>query len=311
MDSALRAKFLKKFPQAKQGEPLCRHTSLGIGGEASLWLEVQSVRQAKRALRFCRIHRIKCFPMGNGTNVLAADEGFDGVVLHFGRPFSRVKVRGRKIVAQAGASAKSIAQAACLHSLSGAEFLSVLPASVGGVVAMNAGCYGQSANQIVRSVCAVADGRMRRFLLSQCGFGYRSSKFRLRGWTVLKVTFRLRRKPREEILLAQKSMAERKRASQPLGARTAGSTFLADGIPVARRLDELGCKGKRVGQIAVSEKHAGFLVNLGGGTSREWLILASQLGKIYQETFQEKLSMEVVYLGDTNDLGRLSYAHDL
>lgn len=214
--------------------------------------------------------RIPMYVLGNGTNVIGRDEGFDGVVLVL-TELKATCVEGERIVAQCGASVTAMANLAEKNALSGMEFLYGIPGSVGGAVFMNAGAYGGECKDILESVtCLTADGTRMTLPAEALNLSYRSSAFQQNGALILSATFRLRRGDRAEIRSLMEDLMHRRIEKQPLDYPSAGSTFKrCEGRFTAKMIEDAGLKGYRIGGAMVSEKHAGFVINYDSASSKD------------------------------------------
>jgi UDP-N-acetylmuramate dehydrogenase len=196
------------------------------------------------------------------------------------------------------------------YGLSGAEFFSTIPATVGGAVAMNAGCFGHCVADRVQKVVAVDEKGEHVFYANQLMFDYRTSIFQNNGMVIIKAYFKLTQSDKKKVEEVMAKLKSLKRNLQPLDLPSFGSVFKRhEGISPAYLIDKLGFKGFSVGGAKVSEKHAGFFVNTGKATTEDFLTLINIVGSKVYEVYGVKLITEVKYLGDADDLGRLSYSY--
>jgi UDP-N-acetylmuramate dehydrogenase len=210
---------------------------------------------------------VPCLVIGRGTNLLVSDAGIKGVVVQIGEGLSNVRREGDSLIAGAGISLAALAQFARRDGLAGLEFAHGIPGSLGGAVVMNAGAYGGEMKDVVSSVrCLDDDGAVRTYSADELDFSYRHSRFD-KGGVVLEAALSLQKGDGEEIARRMRELMEKRTSSQPLDKPSAGSTFKrpATGYAAAM-IDGAGLKGLRVGSAAVSEKHAGFVVNEGGAS---------------------------------------------
>ncbi len=307
----IRKTFSKEeFRNVAYDVPLKGLTTFKIGGPAAVVVQPCDAAEVQKALKTAKENGVEWFVLGNGSNVLALDGGFHGVVLRLGHYFAQVSQRDEIISADAGASVKSVSELCYRSALTGAEFLSTLPASVGGAVVMNAGCFGCQMSDVVSAVWATDGTTERMFRKEECRFGYRDSVFQHNGFVVTHAELRFQKGNREQIRLRSDEMAYRKRKTQPLEKYSAGSVFKqAEGQCVSRRIAEMGVKGMRIGDAEVSTKHAGFIVNRFHASGEDVLLLMDLIRQKYKRTYGVELQPEIRVLGDTYDLGRLSYAH--
>ncbi len=256
------------------GEPMSAHTSFGVGGPAALFLEAASVADVAAALACAKEAQVAWHVLGRGSNLLVADEGLDALVIHIGEGLSAVKVdaAGRRIVAQAGASDKQVAQAACEAALAGLEFLHGIPGTIGGAAVMNAGAYGGEFKDVCTRVICLdpASGRTLELDREKAGWGYRTSAIARRGLIVLSAELALEPGKRDWIEERMCELAARRRDKQPLDKKSAGSTFKRpQGHFAGKLIQDAGMQGHARGAAQVSSKHAGFVVNNGGATAAD------------------------------------------
>lgn len=249
-------------------EPLSAHTTFRIGGPARWFLCPKSREEGEKVLEICQTNQIIPFFFGNGSNILAADEGYDGVILSTAR-LTGLTLEGREIVAESGVSLAKLASFAAENSLTGLEFAQGIPGSVGGGTRMNAGAYGGELGGVIRWVEALDEtGKTRRLSVEDCEFSYRHSIFCREKLFITSVCFALEPGDRETIRARMAELGRRRKEKQPLGYPSAGSTFKRpEGYFAAALIDQCGLKGLRVGDAQVSEKHAGFVVNVGKATA--------------------------------------------
>lgn len=261
------------------GEPMARHTSFRIGGPAEVLARPSSEGELISLLRLCRAEEIPCRILGGGTNILAPDEGIPGVVVSV-RGLDRIRpVSDTELEAGCGVSLARLANYAQKRGLTGLEFAHGIPGTVGGGMYMNAGAYGGEMVQVAVSARFLRpDGEIETFRGEEMGLSYRHSAFMEREGVILSARFRLAPGDPEAILARMKELSEKRRASQPLDMPSAGSAFKRPvGGYAAALIQNAGLKGFRVGGAAVSEKHSGFVVNLGGATAADVLELLDQV----------------------------------
>jgi UDP-N-acetylmuramate dehydrogenase len=239
------------------------------------------------------------FVMGRGSNLVVSDRGWDGAVVVLGQNLSGAAWAGNRARVQAGTRLTEFVMDAVGRGLSGIEKLAGIPGSVGGAVFMNAGAYGQEFGQCVASVEALScKGEARVFLPEECGFGYRTSAFRLAGWIVLAAEVELMPADPETLRRSVKEIQAARRDKQPLELPNAGSLFKRPPNGFASKMvDEAGLRGFRVGDAAISEKHAGFAVNLGHATAQQVWDLSCEVIRRIEASHGVTLEREVVFLG--------------
>jgi len=282
-------------------EPLSRHTTFRIGGPADYYVMPENVEQVKQVIALCREYDMPFYVVGNGSNLLCADDGVEGVVIDLvrGLNFCHVNQEAGTITAQAGVLLSALARRAQQSGLSGLEFAAGIPGSVGGALVMNAGAYGGEMKQVVcQALVLTAEGQEQVVSLEELDLSYRHSAIRPNGWTVLEVTYQLKPGESKEIRGVMDDLAARRREKQPLEFPSAGSTFKRPaGHFAAQLIDEAGLKGFTVGGAQVSEKHAGFVINRGGATAADVMALCQAVKEqIFARTGVE-LEMEVERIG--------------
>ncbi len=273
-----------------------RYTTFKIGGKADLLALPESEAQLRAVLAACR--EIPHAIMGNGSNLLVGDGGFRGVLIRIGSGFSQIRIEGNAIFAQAGATLSAVAQCARRAGLSGMEPLAGIPGSVGGAILMNAGAYdGEIANVLSACTCILPDGTVETS--RDHGFSYRHSRYMENGAILTGGVFMLTPGKEEEIGARMELYAQKRREKQPLSLPSAGSAFKRPpGGFAAQMIDEAGLRGYRVGGAAVSEKHAGFVVNMGGATARDVRTLLEDVQKKVLDSHGVLLEPEIRFLGE-------------
>ena len=248
-----------------ENEPMSRHCSFRIGGACDAMLLPSSIEDVEAVCALLAECGEKPFLMGNGTNLLVTDAPLHRIVLRMGEDFSRIDpVNGTALRAESGATLSRLALFAAARGLAGLEFAHGIPGTLGGAVSMNAGAYGGEMKDVVTSVTYL-DKDLSLRETDDAGFSYRRSRFSDTDCIVLGAKISLHEDDPDAIRKRMRSLAERRRSSQPLDMPSAGSTFKRPAVGYAAALiDEAGLKGYTVGGAQVSEKHAGFVVNRGG-----------------------------------------------
>lgn len=284
---ALAAEMLPELEYVKD-EPMSRHTSFRIGGPARRMAFPKTGEELARAMQLAKDAGGEVFLLGNGTNLLVADEGVDRLVVDTTKHLQRIELQedGLTIRAEAGASLAAIAVFALKHGLTGLEFAHGIPGSLGGAVVMNAGAYGGEMAQVVRSVTALTEsGEMRVLTPAELDFSYRHSVFSASPDVVISAELTLTKGDEIAIRAQMDDLMQRRKTSQPLDKPSAGSTFKRPtGYYAGPLIEKNGFKGVRVGGAEVSEKHAGFVINAGGATCADVLGLI----ELVQKTVLEK-----------------------
>lgn len=278
-------------------EPMKKHTSFKIGGDADFMVLPKSVEQIAEAVRLLKKHNIHFVVMGNGSNLLADDDGIRGVVIKLGKNFSDVTCCGNVITAQSGALLSGVANVALANSLSGFEFAAGIPGTVGGAAVMNAGAYGgEMKDVIVKSVYLNGNGDICTYTGDEHCFGYRKSAFTPDD-IVLEVTFSLNEGDKNEIGDKMAELNRCRREKQPLELPSAGSAFKRpEGHFAGKLIQDAGLKGFKIGGASVSEKHSGFIVSDGTATCSDVLELIGHIQKTVFEKFSVMLEPEIRYI---------------
>ena len=280
-------------------EPMAGHTTFRIGGPADCFVQLENEEQLKGVQHYLRMVEIPYFLLGNGSNLLVDDEGYRGVILQVGQKMNKITVTGDRIVAQAGATMAQVARAAWENGLTGLEFASGIPGTIGGGVVMNAGAYGGELSQVVTMVKVVSkEGEVLELDNETMEFGYRTSTIRNNGFTVIEVTFRLQAGEKDAIKAKMDELASRRREKQPLEFPSAGSTFKRpEGYFAGQLIMEAGLRGFRIGGAMVSDKHCGFVINAGGATAKDVRGVIAEVQRQVKDKFNVDLETEVIYLG--------------
>ncbi|MBQ8927822.1 MAG: UDP-N-acetylmuramate dehydrogenase [Oscillospiraceae bacterium] len=289
--------------------PLCEHTSFRIGGTADYWIEVGSKWGLSQLLRLFASEHIPFFVIGKGSNVLAADDGFRGVILHLGPLYQNSTLEEREaaendphtICFGAAVPLSRAARTAEEFSLTGMEGLSGIPGSIGGALYMNAGAYGYEMRDIVTACEYMTyDGQVHTADADALGLSYRHSRFMEEPSVILSVTVRLEGGDKAEITAKMQDFLRRRSEKQPLNYPSAGSTFKRpEGSFASKLIDECGLKGLTVGGAQVSEKHAGFVVNRFDATCEDVLMLCRRVREKVRQDTGYVLELEPVLLGNT------------
>ncbi len=262
------------------------YTTFKTGGVAKVLIEPKTPVAVAAVLRALKARGEKYYVLGNGSNLLVADEGIDVPIIHIGKNLSEIRVDGESVICQAGALLSGAANAAYKEALTGMEFAQGIPGSVGGGVCMNAGAYGGELKDIIDWIdYASPSGEVCRMDCDTADLTYRHSFFSDKDYVVTAACFKLKKGNSDEILTRMKELGEKRRDKQPLEYPSAGSTFKRPvGGFAAALIEEAGLKGTRVGDAEVSKKHSGFVVNLGNATTKDIICLIDKV----KETVFEK-----------------------
>lgn len=293
---------LKKFVPEENiclQESMASHTTFRIGGLADCFVQLENTEQLIKVQKYLNQVGVPFFILGNGSNLLVSDAGFRGVILQIGSRMSGVTVEGNVIVAQAGASMAQIARTAMEHELTGMEFASGIPGTIGGGVVMNAGAYGGELSQIVTQVNVVnSEGEIMELDNETMEFGYRTSTIRNNPFTVTEVILRLEKGDRHQIRERMEELAAKRREKQPLEYPSAGSTFKRPaGHYAGQLIMEAGLRGFQCGGARVSDKHCGFVINTGNATAEDVRKLIREVQARVKDQFNVDLETEVLFLG--------------
>lgn len=280
----------------KLNEPMSKHTSFRIGGNAEVMVFPKNADEMQTVMNVCGLLDLKPAILGAGTNVLAPDGGIGGLVICLKDSMDGMELlSGNRIRVGAGVTMTRAAVFAASHGLSGLEFAHGIPGTVGGGVYMNAGAYGGEICQVCESVTVMDRcGNLEFIPGEKMNFSYRHSILEETDYIVLGAVFRLEPKPEAEIREKMKELMAKRSASQPLDLPSAGSAFKRPvGGYAAALIDQAGLKGYRVGDAAISTKHAGFAVNLGNATAEDMKNLLRQVSDIVYEKTGIRLEPEV------------------
>lgn len=280
-------------------EPMSRHTTFRVGGEAACLIKVPDSKSLARLILFLEQTGHDFFLLGNGSNLLVSDSGYDGIILKLEEEFEKVQVDGLKIIAGAAASLSQVAKRAMEEGLAGMEFASGIPGTLGGAIVMNAGAYDGEMKQIVKEVNVMDQaGNILTLNNETMEFGYRSSVIRNRPFIVLSAVLALEEGNKEEIMEKMKDLAEKRREKQPLQYASAGSTFKRpEGYFAGKLIMEAGLRGFSIGGAKVSDKHCGFIVNTGNATAQDIYEVIQEVQEKVKEQFGVWLEPEVIRLG--------------
>ena len=280
-------------------ELMSRHTTFRIGGPASVFVTPKSEKDLVTAIEICRSQGAPYFILGNGSNLLVSDQGYDGVVVHIGSDLRDISVEGTEITAKTGAMLSQVAHAALAHGLTGMEFAAGIPGSLGGACIMNAGAYGGEMSQILVGVRALDDkGQIVELAADQLELGYRHSIMMEKQYVVLGARIHLEKGDPEKIQAQMDDLKEKRIAKQPLEYPSAGSTFKRpEGAFAGKLIMDAGLRGFRIGDAMVSEKHCGFVVNAGKATAEDVCGVISHVQQVVMEKYGKELEPEIRFLG--------------
>ncbi len=285
-------------------EDMGKHTTFRAGGVADVFVTPQSITEAADIVRLLLAQGFEYTVIGNGSNLLVSDKGYRGCIVCMGSAVGNITVSGNVIRAGAGALLSKIANTAYEKGLTGLEFASGIPGTLGGAVVMNAGAYGGEMKDVITSVTMLdaVSGETVIFAGDDMKFGYRTSVVKNQPLIVLEAQITLGAGNKEEIKAKMDELAGRRKEKQPLEYPSAGSTFKRpEGYFAGKLIEDAGLKGYTVGGAAVSEKHCGFVVNKGGATASDIIELIKKVRLTVNERSGVMLEPEVVILGEDID----------
>lgn len=280
------------------GESMACHTSFKIGGPADIFITVSLEQQLSALLKKCKELDVPYMIIGKGSNLLVSDKGVEGAVISLSG-IDYIRADGEKIICGAGAALSEVCRAALDNSLSGLEFAYGIPGSLGGAIYMNAGAYGgQMSDVVISARCVNKDGEVVYVDASEMEFGYRTSLFRRSGLTVVSAELGLRKADKTDIEEKMNDFISRRKSKQPLEYPSGGSFFKRpEGSYAGALIEKCGLKGFCVGGAAVSEKHAGFVINKSGATCEDVMSLSGRVSDIVFEKEGIRLEPEVIFIG--------------
>ena len=284
-------------------EPMENHTSFRIGGNADIFVDVKKEEDIINSVSFFKKHNIDFTVIGNGSNLLVSDLGIEGAVIRIGKSYAKTEIDGEFIKATSGTLLSKIASVALENSLSGFEFASGIPGTLGGALVMNAGAYGGEMKDVtVETKYVNSKGEICTVTGDEHKFSYRHSRFS-DGDIILSSILKLNHANKDEIKETMHSLASKRREKQPLEYPSAGSTFKRpEGYFAAKLIDDSGLRGFSIGGAKVSDKHCGFVINSDNATCRDVLLVMKHVRETVKEKFGVTLEPEVRFLGRTMDV---------
>lgn len=281
-------------------EPMSRHTTFRVGGPADFFVTPKAKEEVRDVIRICKEAGMPYYIIGNGSNLLVSDAGYRGVIVQIYKEMNEVKVEGDLVKAQAGALLSGIAAKALGAELSGFEFASGIPGTIGGACVMNAGAYGGEMKDVLESVTVLTgEGKIIELGRNELELGYRTSVIAKKGYIVLGAVLKLERGDGEKIKTYMDELKEKRVTKQPLEYPSAGSTFKRPkGYFAGKLIEDAGLRGFQVGGAQVSEKHCGFVINRDHATAADIMELMRQVQIRVKENSGVDLEPEVKRLGD-------------
>lgn len=289
------------FPQGAilENVSMRDYTTMRVGGKADLLVHVDSIENIQKSVSLLNSLDVPFLIMGNGSNLIFSDDGYHGVIIKIGSGVSKAEVNGNIITVEAGASLASVANLAMENSLSGMEFASGIPGTIGGAVCMNAGAYdGEMKQVVIETVCVDQEGQYITLRGEEHDFSYRHSKIQDYNLICLKVKLQHIPGDKKDILAKMNELNARRRDKQPLNFPSAGSIFKRPPDSFAGKLiDECGLRGFRIGDAQISDKHCGFIINRGNASASDILALIEHVQKTVYNGFGKLLELEVKVIG--------------
>lgn len=285
--------------EARQNEPMSKHTSFKIGGNADAYIKVNNLSKLSTILKECQDSNVDYMILGNGSNLLVSDDGIRGAVIRLDGDFRKITlVDDTTIFCGAGATLAYLCKFALNCGLSGLEFAWGIPGTVGGAVFMNAGAYDGEMKDVVHSVSHISpSGEIGRIEKDDLNFGYRTSVYRNNNMIITGVTLKLKKGNPDEIRAKMDDYMSRRSTKQPLEYPSAGSVFKRpEGNFAGALIEQCGLKGKLCGGAKVSEKHAGFIINKSNATAKDVRDLISQIQKTVSDKTGYNLECELIIL---------------
>ncbi len=282
-----------------ENESMANHCTFKVGGVASRVYKVFSIEGLENVLKLCTEEGVKPLILGNGSNILISDKGISTPVIIIDKGFDKIQVDGDIIKAEAGAMLSVISRQALENSLTGIEFASGIPGTVGGAVVMNAGAYGGEMINVVKDVDVIMNGERRTLTNQDMNFSYRHSRAMDEEMIVVGVTLKLTPGNKEEISATMNDFNSRRRDKQPLEYPSAGSTFKRpEGYFAGKLIMDSGLAGASVGGAMVSTKHCGFIINNGNATATDIYNLIRNVQATVKDKFGVMLEPEVKLIGE-------------
>lgn len=282
-----------------ENEPMSRHCTFRAGGAARYLVTVDDEESFSALMSLLEKEELPWFLLGNGSNLLVSDSGYDGIMIRLGKGFEQISLKDNVISVGSAAPLSRIAAFAAEHSLSGMEFASGIPGSLGGALSMNAGAYGGEMKDIVSKARIYFPGSGETVLDNEMmRFGYRSSVLKQQRGVALRAEMTLACGKKEQILAKSAELNRQRREKQPLEYPSAGSTFKRpEGYYAGKLIADSGCKGMSIGGACVSEKHAGFVINKGNASASDIYSLMRRVQEMVRQNFDVMLEPEVILLG--------------
>ena len=281
-------------------EPMKKYVTFRVGGAADYFVSPESAEEVQKIILLCKEAGMPYYILGNGSNLLVSDHGYRGVIIQIYKSMSEVSVKGELVTAQAGALLSAIAAKAAEESLTGFEFASGIPGTIGGAAVMNAGAYGGEMKDVLEQVTVLTkEGELLTLPREELEMGYRTSRVARNQYIVLDAVIRLTHGEQKQIRETMNELKEKRTTKQPLEYPSAGSTFKRpEGYFAGKLIEDAGLRGFQVGGAQVSEKHCGFVINKDNATAAEVRELIRQVSERVKANSGVTLEPEVKMLGE-------------
>lgn len=288
-------------------EPMSNHTSFKIGGKADIFIKIKTIEDLKFVINYCKQKNIFITIIGNGSNLLVKDNGIRGITIQVDFQDIQIKEENNNnnenetlVTVGSGVKLGALSMILQKKSLSGLEFASGIPGTIGGAVRMNAGAYGTEFKEIVESVTYIDNkGDIQTIKNEEAEFSYRYSKFVNTNDIILSTVLKVKKEDEKEIENKMQQYLQSRKEKQPINIPSAGSTFKRGTDFIAAQLiDQAGLKGYNIGGAQVSQKHAGFIVNTGNATAKDVIELTDYVIKTVYEKYGKKLELEIEIVGE-------------
>ncbi|MFL0247264.1 UDP-N-acetylmuramate dehydrogenase [Candidatus Clostridium stratigraminis] len=280
-------------------ESMKNHTSFKVGGPADILVRPKTYEEVVNIIKLCNENRVPFYIIGRGSNLVVRDGGYRGVIIKLTK-LDTIMVQEEMVIVQGGADLCKVSDAALNNDLTGFEFACGIPGTVGGAVTMNAGAYNGEVSQVIYSALVVdKEGNLINLDRERLDLGYRTSAVQKHGYTVLEVSFKLKKGEHEKIKNRIDELTRRREDKQPLEYPSAGSTFKRPvGYFTGQLIEECALKGHSIGGAEVSQKHAGFIINKGGATAKDILSLIEYVQEVVKGRYNVELHPEVRIIGE-------------
>lgn len=286
----------------RKNEEMSKHTSFKVGGTADIWIKIKDINELKYILNYSKEKEIPITIMGNGTNLLVKDNGIRGITIQLG--MNKIEILEEndkvKVIAESGVKLGMLAMLLQKNEITGFEFASGIPGSIGGAIYMNAGAYGKEMKEIVKSVTYIDEElNIKTLNIEEVNFSYRHSRFKGKNDIIISAELELQKGNIEDIKKQMDLYRISRQEKQPIEFPSAGSTFKRGTNYISAQLiDEAGLKGYSIGSAKVSEKHAGFIINTGNATAKDITDLIEYVIKVVYEKFGKVLETEIEIVGE-------------